>query len=225
MRPGDDEDLTARANVRNAALRLFAEHGHDAVSVRKVAAEAGVSPALVSHHFGSKAGLREAVDLYVAKRIDAFMAEGGDDVARLFAEGDGGSIAEVFTRVFPPDSPLPAYVRRLLLSGDPAGVRLFGKWFEGAQHILDQMVHAGLAKPSRDPDVRAAFSVAADVALLVLREPLTAVLGFDPLSPEGLTRWTEEATAICREGMFVQPTAEAESPDRASEEATRREGE
>jgi AcrR family transcriptional regulator len=57
-----DNDLTARAAIRNATLRLFADRGPDAVSVRAIASEAGVSPALVLHHFGSKAGLREAVD-------------------------------------------------------------------------------------------------------------------------------------------------------------------
>ena len=36
--------------------------------MRQIAGEAGVSPALVLHHFGSKAGLREEVDGYVAAR-------------------------------------------------------------------------------------------------------------------------------------------------------------
>jgi len=47
------------------ALRLFAGHGPDAVSVRQVAAAAGVSPGLVIHHFGSGDGLREAAGAHV----------------------------------------------------------------------------------------------------------------------------------------------------------------
>ncbi|MEP7368844.1 MAG: helix-turn-helix domain-containing protein, partial [Dermatophilaceae bacterium] len=59
-----DPDLTARANIRNAALRLFADRGQDSVTVREIAAAAGVSPSLVVHHFGSKDGLRAAVDAH-----------------------------------------------------------------------------------------------------------------------------------------------------------------
>ena len=59
------DDRTARAVIRDEALRLFAGRGPDAVTVRQIAAAAGVSPGLVIHHFGSKDGLREAVDQYV----------------------------------------------------------------------------------------------------------------------------------------------------------------
>ncbi|HEX8936538.1 MAG TPA: helix-turn-helix domain-containing protein [Pseudonocardiaceae bacterium] len=48
------DDRTARARVRDETLRLFGERGPDAVTVRDIAAAAGVSPALVVRHYGSK---------------------------------------------------------------------------------------------------------------------------------------------------------------------------
>jgi pimeloyl-ACP methyl ester carboxylesterase len=45
--------------ILHGASRLFAVHGPAAVTVRQIATAAGVSPALVVHHFGSKEGLRE----------------------------------------------------------------------------------------------------------------------------------------------------------------------
>ena len=38
-------DLASRARIREAALRLYAEHGTQATSIRMVAEEAGLSPA------------------------------------------------------------------------------------------------------------------------------------------------------------------------------------
>jgi AcrR family transcriptional regulator len=199
------DDLTARATIRNAALQLFAEQGPDAVSVRAIAAAARVSPALVLHHFGSKSGLREAVDAYAAERIDVLIQESQENVGELFASGSADVIAGLFSSIFPPDSPLAGYLRRLLLAGDPAGVAMFRRWFGDSRQLLDAMTAAGLAEESDDPAVRAAFMLAADMALLLLREPLTAALGFDPMSPAGLQRWAAEVAQITRHGIFIAP--------------------
>lgn len=67
----DPSDLTGRARIRNTALRQFAERGFAATSMRDVAAAAGVSAALVQHHFGTKGGLRDTCDTYaLAAYID-----------------------------------------------------------------------------------------------------------------------------------------------------------
>ncbi|HME68623.1 MAG TPA: TetR/AcrR family transcriptional regulator [Myxococcota bacterium] len=50
-----------RARIMGAARRLFAERGFGATSTAAVASHAGVSEGIVFHHFGSKAGLLEAV--------------------------------------------------------------------------------------------------------------------------------------------------------------------
>ena len=43
-----------REAIREAAARLFAEHGYDRTSMRAIAAAAGVDQKLVAHFFGSK---------------------------------------------------------------------------------------------------------------------------------------------------------------------------
>lgn len=48
---------TAREDILEAARRRFSEAGYAAVSMRQIAAEAGVDPALIPYHFGSKRGL------------------------------------------------------------------------------------------------------------------------------------------------------------------------
>jgi AcrR family transcriptional regulator len=51
---------TTRATILAVAARRFADSGYDGTSLRGVAAEAGVDPAVVLHFFGSKDGLFEA---------------------------------------------------------------------------------------------------------------------------------------------------------------------
>jgi AcrR family transcriptional regulator len=46
-----------RADILAAARRRFLADGYDRVTMRSVAAEAGVDAALISYHFGSKRGL------------------------------------------------------------------------------------------------------------------------------------------------------------------------
>ena len=57
---------TVQAALIEAGARLFAERGPRAVSVREIARAAGVNHGLVHRHFGSKAGLLQAVMVQLA---------------------------------------------------------------------------------------------------------------------------------------------------------------
>jgi AcrR family transcriptional regulator len=64
-------DLTARARIRDAALRLFAERGLDGTSIEEIAARADVSKPVVYEHFGGKEGLYAVV---VDREVERFLA-------------------------------------------------------------------------------------------------------------------------------------------------------
>ena len=205
MRSAPD-DRTARAVIRDEALRLFAERGPDAVSVRQIAAAAGVSPGLVIHHFGSKDGLRDAVDAHVLSMFGAMLGE--LTTAALYDPGAAGSLAEAVVRHLPPHSPVPGYLRRLLLAGGDPGRELFRRLYEGSRAALDAMSEAGLAARGADPEVRAAILMSNDLAVLLLREQLADVLGDDPLSAAGMARWGREMLAIYAAGLMAAPQAD-----------------
>jgi AcrR family transcriptional regulator len=76
------DELTAKFVIRNESLRLFAQRGADAVSVRDIAAAAGVSPALVLHHWGSKQGLTAGIDEYVGVVVDQLLEEVSAETAQ-----------------------------------------------------------------------------------------------------------------------------------------------
>jgi AcrR family transcriptional regulator len=75
-RPGPS---TTREEILAAARRRFAAHGYDGTSVRAIAAEAGVDPALVHRFFGSKDDLLvAALDVAMAPSEGLEAAVAGD---------------------------------------------------------------------------------------------------------------------------------------------------
>ena len=87
-RPGTS---TTRDAVLGAARSRFAEAGFDGASIRTIAAAAGVDPALVLHHFGSKEHLfREAVAWpFDPSALEPVILDGG-------SAGLGERLARVF---------------------------------------------------------------------------------------------------------------------------------
>ena len=204
-------DLTAKARIRDKALLLFAERGADAVTVRDVATAAEVSPGLVMHHFGSKAGLREAVDEHVAQTWDAILDRLTDaDLHEALGGGDATSLAEAFLAGFPAGSPMPDYLRRLWLTNDPTGDRLFRRWLAVSERVLVAMEEAGIARPSKDRRVRAAFLLVNDLALVLLGPQLRDALGLDLGTPAGMAAWTSEAVDVYAKGAF-RPSDQGET--------------
>ncbi len=200
---GSSKDLTAKARIREKALLLFADRGPDRVTVRDVAAAAEVSPGLVMHHFGSKAGLREAVDEHVAHTFDAMIDTLTDaELQDALVGGDPTSLAAAFVASFPVGSPLPAYLRRLWMTNDPTGDLVFHRWLAESERVLGALEESGIARPSKDRRVRAAFLLVNDLALLLLAPQLQDALGFDLQTPAGMAAWASEAVDVYAQGAF-----------------------
>jgi AcrR family transcriptional regulator len=196
-------DLTAKARIRDTALQLFAERGPERVTVRDVAGAADVSPGLVMHHFGSKAGLREAVDEHVATSFDTIFDNLTDaDLREALGGGDATSLAEAFVGSVPAGSPLPDYLRRLWLTNDPTGDRVFRRYLAVSERVLVAMEEAGVARPSKDRRVRAAFLLVNDLSMLLLARQLSDALGFDLQTPAGMAVWAGEAVDVYSQGAF-----------------------
>ncbi|MGY1601742.1 TetR family transcriptional regulator [Geodermatophilus sp. SYSU D00815] len=148
------DDLTGRARIRDAAIRRFGAEGFGA-SVRAIAADAGVSPGLVIHHFGSKENLRAACDEHVLQVIretetDAFTSGSPAEWLGYFA-----AVEEY--------APMVGYLVQALLAGGDLAATLLRRMTEDAEQYLGEAVAAGRMRPSRDPAARAAFLV--DVGL------------------------------------------------------------
>ncbi|PSR58653.1 TetR family transcriptional regulator [Nocardia sp. MDA0666] len=201
-------DRTARARIRDHALRLFAERGPDAVTVRDIAGAAAVSPALVMRHYRSKDGLREVVDEYVASVFGSLLEQvTRADEAGVFDAGRSRSLAELVVEQLPADSAVPLYLGRMLLVGGEAGAALFAQLYALSRETLDGMARADAVDVGPDPAVRAAILLVNDLAVLMLRPRLNEVLGFELLSASGMQRWGAEVLAIYQHGIAKDKSA------------------
>lgn len=141
-------DRTAVARIRDAAIEQWGEHGFG-VGLRAVADTAGVSAALVIHHFGSKEGLRKACDAYVAEVIRESKSESlqTHDPATWL-----GQMAEIESY-----APLMKYLVRSMQSGGELAKAFWQQMTDNAEQYIEEGVRSGLLKPSRDPHGRARF--------------------------------------------------------------------
>lgn len=147
MRTTPSEDLTARARIRDAAIDCFAQSGFRA-SLRTIAARAGVSPGLITHHFGTKARLRAECDAEVLRRYRAVERESLPDVRAALA----GFLAD-------PDqnADLVAYMLRALQVGGPSARRFLESVVDVVRGAMEQGVKTGIVRPSRDEEARARY--------------------------------------------------------------------
>jgi AcrR family transcriptional regulator len=165
-RPGEP---ATRARIAEAARHLFAERGFDRTSVRAVAAEAGVDPALVHHYFGTKQRLFiEAVDF----PIDSVAAIGSLSAGGVHDAGE--RLVRFALRLWDDPVVLPRLLGVLRSAvTDPEAARMLGTLFTRQGPV--QLVRALGAD---QPDLRAELVGTQLVGLAVARH----VLRVEPLA-------------------------------------------
>lgn len=173
--PGQADDRSTPARIRDAALVTFAEAGFRAATVRAIAERAGVSPALVIHHYGSKERLREACDAFVTgfvreRKVEAMKAGPGLDPLALLRDEDDRL-------------PLLAYLARALQDGSAAVAALVDEMVADAEAVLAAGVESGMVRPLDHPRGVAAVLTLWSLGALVLHEHVRRVLGTDLTGP------------------------------------------
>ncbi|RSN29747.1 TetR family transcriptional regulator [Amycolatopsis sp. WAC 01416] len=181
------EDLTARARIRDAALARFGADGVAGTSVRAVAADAGVSPGLVLHHFGSKDGLRQACDEHVLEGIRA-----------------GGAVgSEALAEVLQAATPVRRYLARAFLDGTSEASALFTEIVEHTEAWLADGEQEGWVCPSDDSFARTVVYVSWLLAPLVLGDHVGRLLGGDPAETATAVRGGRAGLEMLTNGLFA----------------------
>jgi AcrR family transcriptional regulator len=190
-----------RDSIVEAALRTFGEGGIEATSLREVAKAAGVSPALIVHHFGGKEGLVAAVDETALEEFGAAYGdatEAGDDSSDLLRRRSAQTV-----RVMREHPEACAYLGRALVEGTDGSARLFHLMIEGGRAEIDALAERGALR--RDADrlwatLQHFFLIWAPLSFMPLleREALDGPL----LDEQILDRWAGANVDLLREGLY-----------------------
>ncbi|MBL8553747.1 MAG: TetR/AcrR family transcriptional regulator [Phenylobacterium sp.] len=149
MVQGQRENPDGRERLVRTAFVLFADKGFDGVTVRDIAAASSVSVGLINHHFGSKDGLREAVDeFFIAQFEDAIT---GAAPQELSTTQDPAEVIDAWIERHADDWPtIVAYFRRALLEESDWGFSLFQRFYGFVQSTVMRMDAAGQLAPDVD---------------------------------------------------------------------------
>jgi AcrR family transcriptional regulator len=186
--------LDTRAQLIEVATSAFARDGIATTSLRAVAKEAGVSPALVVHHFGSREKLIEdciikALGLWVSEKQEFV------DVSLSTALTKWqGSVAEHGVK-------LQFFRQVLIAGGEPANI-LFSRMVKEAEMMIQAQIDKGqMRKAENLPDL-ALLMTLHGLAPLIMQDQVNSHLGGSFLEPELGSRLAGANLEIYRRGIY-----------------------
>jgi AcrR family transcriptional regulator len=198
MRSVESDDATTRARLRDAAILLFGRDGFRETTIRGIASEVGVSPALVLHHFGSKDGLRQACDDYILAEV----MKPGETIGSGDNPQASATIRDWLSRT-DEHRPWLNYLSRLLTEGAAVGDRLFDALVAYTERVFAEGVADGSVRDSSDPHMRAVTLTAYSMSTLILERQFGRAVGADGLTNEAAARMAIPALELFTHGIYT----------------------
>ncbi len=183
-------------------MRVFGDRGIAASSLRDVARAAGVSAALIVHHFGSRDGLIAAADEAALCEFEEAYSESGEGFP---TEGPGllRARAEQTASVMRERRDVCVYLGRALVEGTPGSARLFRLMIDGGRAEVGALAERGALR--EDPDLLWAtlqhfFLIWAPLSFTALLDQ--EVLDGSLLDEPNLRRWVEANVSLLEQGLY-----------------------
>ena len=195
------EDLSSRARLRDAAVRLFAERGVAGTSVRDIAEAAGVTAGLITHHFGSKERLKAAVDELMVEVFTAPLTAHSDRSSPT-PEAVGEALAQ--SMAAHPD--LRAYLRRWFLENDPASAEVFDRFVGLLRDLLAEMHAAGTLRADLDLDWAPLQVLFLHFGPPLLGPAVERILNIDSYADDVIRRRSRAHLELLSRGFFSNPS-------------------
>jgi TetR/AcrR family transcriptional regulator, repressor for neighboring sulfatase len=170
----------ARQEILDAAERVFAQFQPDQVGLKEVAREAGVSHALITHYFGTYAGLIEAA---LERRTRATREAALARLREPAALSRPGELLELLFRALQDPVHL-RLIRWMLASERPGASQAFALQDRGLAVIAEQVARALHPEPTpallRDVEITLLTAVSAAYGYALAKHMLAPALGREP---------------------------------------------
>lgn len=203
-RPPADDGTAVRDALLAAAGRLFASHGAGDISLRRIAREAGVSPAMVHYYFGDKEGLYDAM----LERTFARVLERVRVVALQESTGEAGDPLErllgVLVDTFAAEPWVPTLVvREVLAEGGRFRDRFVRDYASQMAKLvpgfMQSQIDAGRLREDLDPELAFLSFLGMTLMPFVARPVLERALGL-AYDERFLVRFAAHTHRLFREG-------------------------
>jgi TetR/AcrR family transcriptional regulator, regulator of cefoperazone and chloramphenicol sensitivity len=192
-------DLKAKTRIRDATLALVAERGPARTTVRAIAEQAEVSPALVLHHFTSKQGVLDEVSAWVLEILKEATREPSVVMTAADAyEKRQAALDRLLDRL----PALGGYLRQMLPEASPDSLRWFCEATRITQEDLARRERSGLARRSADVETESTMLVILSMAPMLLRPFIEAALDVDLNSEAGRTRWRNAQFELLTSALY-----------------------
>jgi len=156
-------DLTARARILDAAIGVFADQG-GAASIRTIAAAAGVSPALITHHFGTKEALKAECDERVLDAYTELKMAGIANPAASMSLVNSTDTAET-ERV----SAMSAYMLRAFLDGGDTAREFYRRLVAQMGEIMSVAAAQGMVRPECADDTHLRYLAGTTLGFMLVQ--------------------------------------------------------
>lgn len=190
---------TTRDQLLSIATEMFAENGFAGTSLRSIAKQAEVSPALLVHHFGTKDALvKEAISKTLGDWVADEKAAMLDDESRQ-VENWQSLAAKGATSL--------NFFKQALLAGGEYSQRLFKAAFLESEALLDEMQELGRLKDISDKQTIALMMTISGLGSVLFMSQIEHTLGGPISSDHVASRLVNANHEMMQHGVFLPATA------------------
>jgi AcrR family transcriptional regulator len=201
-RPVDIGQQDLKTQILDASEELFAERGYAATSIRRIADQTSVNPALIHYYFGNKKALLQNV-------MDRALKPMSEAIASMKNNADASPerIAALLTSMAARHPNIPRLLmREVFLPGGEMqqdfAVNMAPQLGGALPALLDREKKSGRLRPDADPAISAVLIIAVCIFPFIARTLAEPVLGIK-FDAKGIEFLNQQITELLKRGMML----------------------